>query len=445
MTLRTMLSGVVMKIFGSYAPSNNTFTPPASWPIGWWQMGYRLPSLQGTPAVEACVGAISQTIASMALQHWRMGGNGAHEIVADSPVAATLLRPNLYQTRADFFLNLIRAEQLEGNGYAVAERGAGDRIEALHLINPRNATPYVAADGTVFYAITPVTPLEPQPTIENFFPARDVLHIRMHTPRHPLIGETPLVAAMLSVASGNAIQEHTASFFSNMTRPSGFLKSPKPLAGELLEQLRSMWQESYSRANSGKVAVLAGGLEWQSIGVTSVDAQLIESYRLTVADVARVFRVPLSVIGESGGTTYNNTETLIRHWLSTGLGYVLEHVELALDRLFNLPPNEYLAFDVDTLLRYDFQARVDGLVRGIQGGLFSPNEARGKEGLGYVEFGDEPRLQAQVVPLSFAGRATPTAPSAPAATTGSFETKEQRAALINRALARLTELNSDAA
>jgi hypothetical protein len=54
------------------------------------------------------------------------------------------------------------------------------------------------------------------------------------------------------------------------------------------------------------------------------------------------------------------------------------------------------------------------LVRGVQGGVFSPNEARAEEDLPAVAYGDEPRVQVQVQPLS-AAAATPAAPAAPAA------------------------------
>jgi hypothetical protein len=64
------------------------------------------------------------------------------------------------------------------------------------------------------------------------------------------------------------------------------------------------------------------------------------------------------------------------------------------------------------LLRSAFKDRIEGLVRGVQGGVYSPNEARNEEGLDDVKFGEEPRVQAQVVPLS-AASGIPTAPTSP--------------------------------
>jgi Phage portal protein len=100
-------------------------------------------------------------------------------------------------------------------------------------------------------------------------------------------------------------------------------------------------------------------------------------------------------------------------WLATGLGFALNHVEQAFDRLFDLKgePDDYCEFDTAALLRSAQKDRIEALARAVQGGIYSPNEARAAEDLDAVPYGDEPRLQAQVVPLSAAG-AIPTAPAA---------------------------------
>jgi hypothetical protein len=116
-----------------------------------------------------------------------------------------------------------------------------------------------------------------------------------------------------------------------------------------------------------------------------------------------------------GGQTYASTELLMRQWIATGLGFVLNHIEEAIGNLFELrgQPDEYLEFNTDSLLRSAFKERIEGLARAVQGGIMAPNEARRLESLPSVEFGDEPRVQQQVVPLSFAAQPPPP-PAAPA-------------------------------
>jgi hypothetical protein len=103
-------------------------------------------------------------------------------------------------------------------------------------------------------------------------------------------------------------------------------------------------------------------------------------------------------------------------WVSGGLGFALNQVELAIDRLFGLAKvdGEYSELDSSVLLRSAFKDRIDGLTRAVQGGIFSPNEARAQESLPAAKDGNEPRVQQQVVPLS-AWDMKPAAPVAPPA------------------------------
>lgn len=411
----SIIRSLVAKAFGPFMSGSEQ--PPAYWPIDWWSRGFRKTGRQSCAAVESAVAAISQTIAALPLTHFRVTSDGGHVPVANSRVQRVLRKPNSYQTRADFVLNLLRGELLEGNGYAVAIRDANFFIDSLHIASPKATTPLIAEDGSIFYGLQMSQVMQrlmdsPQLVV----PQRDVLHIRMQTPNHPLIGESPILAAQLAVESSDAIQEHVAGFFRNMSRPSGYLKIPGTLKDDTIEKLRVEWEKAFRAQHAGKVAVLQGGLDWVPLTMSAVDAAIIETYKMNVADVARVYRVPLSLVGESGSATFSTTEALIRFWLNTGLGFVIEHLELALDALFELPEGEFIAFDLDYLLRADFPQRIEALTKGILGGLFSPNEARGKEGLPRVAFGDEPRLQAQVVPLSAANRIQP-APTAPPAAT----------------------------
>src|SRR5262249_45032629 len=100
----------------------------------------------------------------------------------------------------------------------------------------------------------------------------------------------------------------------------------------------------------------------------------------------------------------------------------LNHIEQSFDRLFGLEgePAEYTEFSTDALLRSNLKDRIEALARAVQSGIYSPNEARAAEDLAAVPYGDEPRVQAQVIPLSAAGSIpaapTPLVPSsAPAA------------------------------
>ena len=389
---------------------------PTSWPWQWWQRNFKPYGADSCATVYACAAAYAQTIAACAADHWIAKSDGGKELVTTSALSRILRSPNSYQTRSDFILNMVQQLMLNGNAYVVGFRNARNEFDNIHLLDSQSTHPYVEPESkTVFYALggNPMI----QTGIDMLIPARDIMHVRLYTPRHPLLGVSPVEYATLAVSSNTSISAHQATFFNNMSRPSGVITTDQVLNREQLTSLRAAWHDQSQGLNSGQVPILHAGMKWQSLSINSQDAQLVEAFRMSVEDIARAFRVPLPLIGDNRYSTFNNVEQLSASWLSTGLGFVLEHIELAFAKFFQLPPSEFVNFDTDTLLRTDFAGRIDALTKGITGGLYSPNEARAKEGLAAVRYGEEPRLQAQVVPLSqvAAIESIDTAPSAPSA------------------------------
>jgi hypothetical protein len=133
--------------------------------------------------------------------------------------------------------------------------------------------------------------------------------------------------------------------------------------------------------------------------------------------MALAFRIPLQVLG-IGNTPFASTEALMSSWIASGLGFALNHIEEAFGLLFGLQgvPDEYLEFDTDALLRSNFKELVEGLARSTISGIHSPDEARAAVSLPAVPggHGAMPRVQQQVVPLSYGSDLQPPSPNEPA-------------------------------
>lgn len=387
---------------------------PVNWPAEWWQRGMT-PLCSGEPAIrQACIDAYAQTIASMDLLLQKKNAKGGFDEIDTGAVPKVLRNPNSYQTRSDFILNLVWNLFEFGNGYAVLQRD-GNEVVAMHLVAARNTVPYVDGQtGAIFYAVGG-NPLIAG-GVNYLIPQRDILHVRLHTPHHPLVGVSPITAAALAMMANVAITSQQAAFFMQMARPSGVLSTEATLTRPQIDMLRQAWKDQSAGLNAGGVPILSNGMKWQAMSISSQDSEIAAAFNMTIEDVARAFRVPLPLVGSPVGATYNNVEQLISLWMSTGLGFVLEHIENTFDMALEIPKGQFIEFDTDTLQRTDFKGRVDALTKGISGGLYSPNEARAREGLPEVDFGQEPRLQAQVVPLSRidAQPATSATPAPPA-------------------------------
>jgi HK97 family phage portal protein len=379
---------------------------PNDWGKYWnfWQMGYDPVSYGSRSAmVEACVSAYSQTMAMLPGDHKRGNKKGGAERIKNSALSRVLRKPNDYQSISDFLLNAVRWLYLDGNAYAFCARNDRFEIDELHLMSSRASRGMVAEDGSIFYKLAGNWIADRRFGSLSRVPARDVLHIRLHQgPREdPLLGESPLVAAMLDAAAGDAIKQQQLNFFTNQARPGFMLSTDQLLPKDVADSARDRFN---AQSKDGGTVILNGGLKPVAIPqVSGKDAQLAEVMKMSREDIALAFRIPLQLLGLVGSPA-GATEALMREWIASGLGFCLEHVENAFMMTFGLKgePDEYVEFSTDALLRSAFKDRIEGLARGVTGGIFAPNEARNMEGLDDKPFGDEPRVQQQQVPLSAA-------------------------------------------
>jgi HK97 family phage portal protein len=350
--------------------------------------------------VYASVTASARAISQCYPQHRRINADGKHEIVTTSPASRLLRHPNKYQTFTQFIYNAVTHMLFDGECLILIVRDDRFAPVAMHIMPRGSFSPYVDPDSQeIFYSVgnNPMVYTE----IDALVPARDVIHLRQHTPRHPLLGESPIKAAALAVGINVALSKTQAAFFASMNRPSGILSTDQVLNKEQMMRLREAFDEQSKSWANGGLPILAAGLKFQQLSVDSVDAQLIESQRMSIEDIARVFGTPLPVIGDLSHATLNNTESLINMWLSMSLGSLLENIERSFDKAFDFNQNEYVELDTAALLRTDFLGRIDGLTKAVQGGLFTPNEARSRESLPPVKNGDVPYLQQQMVELGY--------------------------------------------
>jgi HK97 family phage portal protein len=403
---------------GPYALSDGWLSAAAGQSWNWWQQGYSLnPYGSGSAMVEACVSAYAQTVAMCPGDHWQSELDGGRTRVAGSALSRILRHPNDYESISDFFLNLTRRLYTAGEAFAVGIRNGREEIAELHLM--RKGAARIAEDGSIFYSLDGNEILEKRFDFTLPVPARDVLHVRLQTPRHPLKGESPILSTVLDQALGGAVLNQQINYYLNQARPSYILETAEKLTPEQVKTLRELWDIQTKGAGAGGTPILTWGLSAKPQTGNAEDGQLADILKLSDQNIALAFRMPLQVLG-LGGAPFSSTEALMSAWKATGLGFALNHIEESFGLLFGLRgyPDEYLELDTEALLRSAFKERIEGLVRGVQGGVFAPNEARRRENLAAAPFGDEPRVQEQVVPLSFGARKepnpTPAAPAAPA-------------------------------
>ena len=391
---------------------------PASWGqyLNHWQMGYDPLPYAGSSIVEACVWAYVRAIAQLPGYHRLELDNGGTETITTSALARLLRTPNDYQTPSDFLVHLIRSLLYNGNSYWIAQRNDRAEVTALHWTDPRACrVREVAIEGEPFREIFYEIGANPLFAFDSLvsggglvIPARDILHIKLATPRHPLIGETLLAAGATELGQNAAINYSLTQAASNM-RPAGVIQTDLTLTAAQVAELRTRWAEQAHNMTAGGVPILTSGLKFQPLTMSAEDQQIIEQKKMNDRAIAALFGVPAVLLGITDTGTQKSAEAVMSEWLTAGLGWLINHIEVALDQFVGLNADsigkgrEYTEFDTEALLRSAFKEKIEGVARGVQAGIFAPDEGRYKFGLGAVAggFGKMPRVQQQMVPLDY--------------------------------------------
>lgn len=344
--------------------------------------------------VYACVMLYCRAISQCLPKHLKRNDDGGDEQSFTSPASRVLRYPNSYEHWNQFVQNVVAEMLFEGESLAIKVYDDRYAVTALQRVPRRSWTIHVDPDSReIFYGINS-TDLFDKP--DMLIPQRDVVHFRQHTPRHPLIGESPVKAAAMAIGVNVSLNRSQLFFFSQMSRPSGVLSTDMSLTSDQMRQLRAAFSEQSKAWATGGVPILSSGLKWTGLNVTQADSQLIEQQKLSALDVARVFSVPMALLAEGSGPQAG-TNALITTWLSIGLGAVIENIERTLDRCFDLAANEHIQLDTTPLLRSDPAARAEMWSKNIQSGTMTINEVRLREGLKPVDGGDVPMVQQQMV------------------------------------------------
>ena len=206
--------------------------------------------------------------------------------------------------------------------------------------------------------------------------AEDVLHIP-GLGYDGLVGYSPIALAKNAIGISIACEDYGASFFGNNANPSGVLEHPGVIKNP--DKLRDAWHRAYGGRNAHKVAVLEEGVKFTPISIPNNEAQFLETRKFQIEEIARMYRVPLHMIGDLDHATFSNVEHLSLDFVKYSLDPWIVRWEQSLqkDLLSDSEKGRYfIKFNVDGLLRGDYASRMQGYATARQNGWMSANDIR---------------------------------------------------------------------
>ena len=346
----------------------------------------------GSSAVWACINLISQTVATLPFRHY-LKTKDDNRIRLDSKLDFILNNEPTQDYSGFTFKEIMTAAAvLHGNAYAEISRDANGECNGLWYIPTQNVQPYFDTDTeSVWYAIYAGDYRGSKPYMG--IPARNMLHI-LGLSYDGLAGYSPLYLQRETFALHLASQRYGASFFKNGARPAGIIKFPNKLSPEAKDGLRRSWDSFHSGAgNTGRVAILEGGLDFQKLQLDPEEAQFLQTQRYSREEIASIFRVPPSLIGAADAS--DNIEAVSLQFLRSLQPWLCRwEQEISRKLIYNMA--EYVEVDTKTVLRTDIKTRYESMAIGRQWGWLSAGDCRRLENLN----SDVPGMEDYLKPMN---------------------------------------------
>ncbi len=408
--------GVISHFFSRDKPTNSTTGSVFRFFFGGTTSGKTVTerSAMQMTAVYSCVRILSEAIAGLPLhlyQYTKKEGN--ERAVKDKAVNHPLYfilhdEPNPEMTSFIFRETLMTHLLLWGNAYSQIIRNGKGEIVALYPLMPNRMKVDRNSSGRLYYEYQMQN--DDGAKLKNgsvVLAPYEVFHIP-GLGFDGLVGYSPIAMAKNAIGLAIATEEYGSKFFANGATPGGILEHPGNVKDP--DKVRESWHKGFGGSqNAGKVAILEEGMKYTPISIAPEQAQFLETRKFQINEIARIFRVPPHMIGDLEKSSFSNIEQQSLEFVKYTLDPWVVRWEQAIQRSLLHPEEKksyFAKFNLDGLLRGDYQSRMNGYAIARQNGWMNANDIRELENQDLIPHelgGDLYLVNGNMLPLAQAG------------------------------------------
>lgn len=344
-------------------------------PMTGYYSGLSARAAENLSTVLACTGAIATALAYVPARVYAQAGADRVEKVGHPLGKLIRYGFNASMTWCDGIEHLVADTLLTGNGLLEIERNGNGQCSALYYHPWGMVAVQELASGRLAYDVSNGKGASRR-LLEG-----EVIHLRDRT-NDGKIGISRLSRSADTVAGVDLANRHAAQFLANGANPSGVLESASRMDPVQMQNLRDQFDEKYSGArNAGRALILEGGLTWKAAQISPEDAELLETRRFGVEEIARLFQVPPPIIGDYTHNTFTNSETAGRWFATFCLAPWARKIEAEFSRsLFPIGSPYELELDLSGFLRGDPETRWNAHKIALETNVLDADEVRQVEG-----------------------------------------------------------------
>ena len=340
-------------------------------------------------AVYACVRLISDTISTLPVDQFiRRDG----QRFPFRPREEWVQNPSMLVDRTTFYQQVVVSLLLDGNAFIHLARDNDGTIVEMNVLNPADVEPAVGPQGK-FYRMQ---------STGTVYQNSDMLHITEMLLPGDVRGVSRIKKAKDALGLGLALEEFAARFFGNGSYAGGVIEWPNEISSEQAQEIVSSWEANHKGLRrSHRPAVLYGGAKFTPTMVNPQDSQLLDERRFAVEEVARIFRVPMFMLGVTtpGAVSYASVEQQMLFFSQHTIQPYVQKLETAFSSLLQ-NDQTFVRFNLSSLVRADLDTRTKAYSSALLAGYMSVNDVRALEDMRAVEDGDQYRVPIQNIPLT---------------------------------------------
>ena len=374
--------------------------------------------------VFACVTVLSQTLAMLPKLVRQRRDDGGHDILWNHRLFELFANsPSRWQDDFEWTQVMEGHRNLRGNAYAKIVPTPGRGLNELVMMHPDRVWPFVITPNQTTYFMYDFSPPPaagsklyyqhfPLDGETEILTADEVLHLKGYSV-NGIVGINPIrqAAGREAVGLAMAAQEQSSRLFSNGAKMQAAVKYPGKVDDITYNRMKKDMTERLSSSDSQnwfRPFFLEEGMDIVKLSMSSVDAQLLEITKFSVEDIARMFNVPLALIGHGDkAPTYKSIEQFFLSFKSHTMQPNIARWEKGLKRqlLYTSEKKVEFYYDIDAMLRADVISRSTYLKNRFGMASITPDEVRVYEGENRSgqKGADKLYVLQQMIPLEKAG------------------------------------------
>ena len=358
---------VVSSLFDDFFPSNTLKSPLSLVPV------------------YAAIKILSQTIAIADLKMYQKTNKGRKEL-SDHKLNKLFKQPFMEMTNFNWMQMMMLQLAGYGNAYALIVRNSDYSVRELIPLEYDMVSVYKDSGSNVYY-------YQVMHNAKSFkvFP-ENMLHYKIFS-RDGIRGLSPIELHRSTLDSLYNESEYLSSFYEKAANLSGTIES-EGVTAKQINSIKESFQNKYGASNkSGQTLILPNGMKYKQLKLLSpMDANYIETAKLNRGDVAVIWGIPLSLLGDLSQATYSNLSELNRAFYKMTIApYFVAIAQENNLKLLNESEKAktYFEFDPEHLLSASKKERYDTYAVGIDSGIITRNEVRELENLESIDGLDE--------------------------------------------------------